>query len=236
MNIDPSDPRNIVGYGDPAAKHANLDSQFEELLEADNGLAIVKDILRADRMSRNTITINEFYKYAPLFRYKGVEELGEDDFVSLAEEYFRVICPFDPVSVVDANGKVAYLLPPIFNRTDIINMAGPTATNVAQAFVNACQLPDEVSGVKRSKYLNFYQQLFDVAQDKQRLDHVKRVSDEMASTLLHQVNREVEEAKEQNAEVQSLEQSNLNQKEQSTSSVKQVEILPYVDDDDVQPL
>lgn len=239
MNIDPSDPRNIVGYGDPSIHHADLDSTFEELLEADNGLEVVKDILRAHRIEQNKITLHEFYRYSPLFRYKGMEELGEDKFVELANDYFERICPFDPVAVVNPEGKTVYLLPPIFNRVEVINRAGHTATNIAQAFVNACQLPDEVSGLKRSKYLNLYQQLFDIAQDKNRLDTVRRLSDEMSSNLLHQVNQEAQESgytQEPKNEVQEVNPSNLNQKENTSSSVHKQEILPYGDDDEIAPL
>lgn len=236
MYSDPNDPRHVVGFGDPTAHHADLDSSFEELLEADNGLEVVRDILRSSRMDKNKMELHEFYRYEPIFRHSGVEELGEDQIIELTNEYFERICPFDPVTIVNPDGETVYLLPPIFNRTDVINMAGTVGTNVAQAFINACQLPDEVSGVKRSKYLQLYRQLFDIAQDKQRQDHVKHVSDEMTGTLMNQVRAEAQ----QQLGVENINPdqnpSNLNQKGNTSSSVNDIEQLPYGDDDEIEPL
>ena len=207
--------------------HADIDSQFDDLLSADNGVEVVRNIILASRKQQNTMTIGEFQRYEPLFRYSAVEELGQDMVLSLTEEYFSKICSFDPVTVIADNNTVLFTLPPIYNRTDAVNNAGFKASQIAQAFVNACQLPDEISHQKREKYLQWYRQVLDIAQNKDRLDHVREVSKEMTDVLMSAV--------EQNK--QQITQSNLNDNNQSSSSVKDTNnVLPFGDDDELEPL
>ena len=220
--MDDFNSRKIDHYVDP-----DLLPQFDKLLEDPNGVELVKAILHQSRLQKNVISIEEFQRYIPLFQYSGKDQMTEDEYTDLSLEYANRICRFDPVYIVGDDNEVLFTLPPVFNRTNPINSAGVTGTQYAQAFVNACMLPDEVSGEKRAKYAEFYKQLYDIAQNNKEHEHHIKVAAEMADNTLTMLRKQAEKNAE-NSEIESLDL-----KDSDTRSSNTNEVLPFGDDDEV---
>lgn len=207
--------------------------QFDEILNDPNGPNYISKLLHQTRLHQNVIHINEFHQYEPLFRYSGREELGDQEYGRLSLEYARRICRFDPVYIVNDNNEILFVLPPVFNRTNTMNSLGPAGVNIAQAFVNACMLPDEVANEKRSKYGKYYNELFRLAQNEKEYEHHKKVAAEIAEDALKRAGAQRQQAQEQ-AEIEDIDPSTLKDKSGYTSSTSgKSEALPYSGDDDV---
>lgn len=213
--------RKILKYVDPDTL-----PQFDQLMESEDGAELVRAVLHQSRLSQNVMHIGEFQKYIPLFQYGGKDQMSDDDYTDLSLEYANRICRFDPVYIVGDENEVLFTLPPVFNRTNPINAAGHTGAQYAQAFVNACLLPDEVSNEKRAKYGAAYKQLFDIAQNNQEHEYHKKIAAEMADTTLTTLKKQAEESSSKN-EIESLD---LKDSELPTSNTN--EIMPFGDNDD----
>lgn len=211
-----------IQYVDP-----NTLPNFDQLMESEDGVEMVKAVLHQARLQNNVLTIDEFQRYVPLFQYSGKDTMSEEEYEELSLEYANRICRFDPVFIVGDEKEILFTLPPVFNRTNPINSAGPTGTQYAQAFVNACLLPDEVSGEKRKKYSAFYMQLFDIAQNNQEHEYHKKIAAEMADNALTTVNKQVKEQSTEN-EIEPLDLKDSNSNASNTNDV-----LPFGDDDEV---
>ena len=119
-------------------------------------------------------------------------------------------------------------LPPVFNRTNPINMSGRTGEQFAQAFINACMLPDEVSIEKRQKYTAFYKQLFDIAQDNKAHEEKKKIAAEIAENTLSSLKQQNNE-EEKEPEISEIESLDLKDKKPSSSNN---EVAPLGDEED----
>lgn len=214
--------RKILKYVDPDTL-----PQFDQLMESEDGVELVKTVLHQSRLAQNVMTIGEFQKYIPLFQYSGKDQMSEEAYADLSWEYTNRICRFDPVYIVGDDNEVLFTLPPVFNRTNPINSAGHTGAQYAQAFVNACMLPDEVSNEKRSKYSAFYKQLFDIAQNNQEHEYHKKIAAEMADNTLSALKNQAE-SESSESEIESLD---LKDSARSTSNTN--EVIPFGDEDEV---
>lgn len=220
--MDDFNSRKILQYVDPDTL-----PHFDQLMEAPDGVELVKAVLHQSRLQQNVMSIGEFQRYIPLFQYSGKDQMSEEDYTALSIEYADRVCRFDPVHIVGEENEVLFTLPPVFNRTNPINAAGHVGTQYAQAFVNACMLADEVSGEKRRKYSEFYKQLYDIAQNNQEHEYHKKVAAEMADNTLSLLKKQVEE----NAPKDEIESLDL--KDNTPSSSNTNEVLPFGDDDEV---
>lgn len=220
--MDDFNSRKILKYVDPDTL-----PQFDQLMESEEGVELVKAVLHQSRLAQNVMSIGEFQKYIPLFQYSGKDQMSEEAYSDLSWEYTNRICRFDPVYIVGDENEVLFTLPPVFNRTNPINAAGHTGAQYAQAFINACMLPDEVSNEKRAKYSAFYKQLFDIAQDNQEHERHKQVAAEMADNTLTTLKQQAE-SEESASEIESLD---LKDSAHSTSNTN--EVMPFGDDDEV---
>ena len=119
---------------------------------------------------------------------------------------------------------------------------GELGQNVAQAFVNACQAPDELSSGKREKYMRLYMQLFGAAQNEAEHEHHQKVAAEMAEEALRvsrtpaQPNQETNNKEKVVSEIEEIEPLDLKDSRPSTSSASgnKTEILPYSGDEEIE--
>ncbi len=220
--MDDFNSRKILKYVDPDTL-----PQFDQLMEAPDGVELVKAVLHQSRLQQNVMSIAEFQRYIPLFQYSGKDQMSEDEYTELSIEYSNRVCRFDPVHIVADDNEVLFTLPPVFNRTNPINAAGHAGTQYAQAFVNACMLADEVSGEKRAKYAEFYKQLYDIAQNNQEHEYHKQIAAEMADNTLHMLKKQAEDNTPKE-EIQSLDLKDNTPRSSNTN-----EVLPFGDDDEI---
>ena len=213
-----------INYIDP-----NTLPQFDELMNDPNGVEKVKAVMHQARLSKNIMHISEFTKYIPLFQYSGKDTMSADEYEALSLEYANRICRFDPVRIVGDDNEILFELPPVFNRTNPINISGRRGEEFAQAFINVCMLPDEVSSEKRARYSEFYKQLFDIAQDNQA--HVEKIkqAEEMSKTALDRIGNKDNES-DKDSEISDIDSLDL--KDNASSSSNTREVQPLGDDDD----
>lgn len=208
-------------------KRDDISNDFDKLIDSPNSLEIINNILAGERRRMNTMSMAEFRRYEPLFQYNGIDTIGEAQFKDLATEYFHNISVYDPVTVMDGN-TVAFVLPPIFNRFNQIGMAGPTGTDINQAFINACMSDDPMVQQRLNKYADFYKRMIHVVNDdrvidKKREEAALQADDAMKASQTKQIDAkqssEVEDISVSNfkdAEVESLSDNNSkNQNEDS---------------------
>lgn len=168
----------------PYVTDQELDYNFDKLVDTPEGMAAVNRILKAERTKMNTMSLVEFHKYEPLFRYSGMDEIGVAQFRELATEYYHRISIYDPVTVIDMDQrKVAFILPPIFNRYNPIGLAGRLGNDINQAFINVSLNDDPMSMKKLDQYAEYYK----------RLIHIVNDSDEQQKKI-ETANRQKEEA------------------------------------------
>lgn len=203
--------------------------QFDALLSSEDGVEMVKAVLHQSRLANNIMTIEEFQRYVPLFQFSGKDQMPKEEYEDLSNEYANRICRFDPVYIVGDENEVLFTLPPVFNRTNPINMAGSTGTQYAQAFVNACFLPDEVSQEKRARYSEFYKQLYDIAQNNQEHEHHKRIAAEMADETLTRLKQANEGKPSPESEIEPLDL-----KDSNTSSSNTNGYTPFGEGDEIE--
>lgn len=211
--------------------------QFDQLLEDPDGYDKVKSVLLQARQHNNVMSVAEFERYIPLFRWDGKDQMSLQEYKALSVEYANRICRFDPVYIVDESNTVLMVLPPVFNRTNPINVTGEVGQNIAQAFVNACQLPDEIASGKREKYAQLYMQVFGAAQNTAEHEHHQKVAAEMAEEALRVSHGQVAKQKAiQDSEIEEIEPLDLKDSEKSTSSVpgNSKEVLPFSGDDEIE--
>ncbi len=209
---------------------------FDSLLTDPDGLAKVRNILATERAHRNTMSIYEFERYIPLFKYNGRDELAESEYLDLHLEYAERICRFDPVHIVDESNTVILVLPPIFHRTNPMNALGDHGTQMAQAFVNACQSPDDTSKHSRAKYGHIYRQLFEMAQDQRGYEHSKQLAEDLANKATTVAVTDTQPTiEEELPEIEEITSYDLKDNQHTTSSTKvQSEILPYGADEEIE--
>ena len=182
------------------------------------------EILANAKRSRNTITRMEFQRYEPIFRYTGVQEIGQDRFDELTQEWMARFDSFTPIYVVDDNTRALVLtLPPMFNKTNVINTV-PNGGDIATGFINACNMEDEFDR-KKSMWSSYFQQAISYANDTERRSGVKEASDNM-----------VDELKKQGV-VKDFESTGVNSKSnQPQHADEQKHISVGFGDEDVEPL
>lgn len=215
--------------------------QFDQLLEDPDGYNKVQQVLHNARLMNNVITVSEFDRYIPLFKWDGKDQMSPEEYKALSVEYANRICRFDPVYIVDDNNNVVMTLPPVFNRTNPINVTGEAGQNVAQAFVNACNLPDEIGSGKQEKYASLYMQVFSAAQNTAEHEHHQKVAAEMAEEALKVSHGKTlpnnqQQPKKEVAEIEEIESLDLKDSKKTTSSVPSNtnEVLPYSGDDEIE--
>lgn len=103
---------------------------------------------------RNTLTLEEFTEFAPLYNKEKLAELSEQDRQDLVTKFGNRISLFDPLRIVDKkgpNGKVIALKLPVFNRVETVNNV-KNGTAVVNAFYNANERDSIMNLPYRKKY------------------------------------------------------------------------------------
>lgn len=143
------------------------------------------DVLREAKLTRNTIYLSEFRTYEPIFRLTGRDEIGDERFNDLCIEWMNRVSNFDPVRIIDDDtNQVVMMIPPIFNRINPINVV-KNGGDIATAFSNACQLPDEFNQ-KKNFWGAYYEKAIRIANPKQQLEASKQQVEKMTNRLKQQ--------------------------------------------------
>jgi hypothetical protein len=130
--------------------------------------------LNNELKTRNTITINDFIKYRPLFTINGDKDMTKGDFKTLAEEWQRRISIFHKVDIVenyattDGSHNIFFTLPPMFVGVDAINKATDKANQVITMFDGAMTRNNPLSTDKEAA-LDLMKNCVTLAQDKKRV-------------------------------------------------------------------
>lgn len=197
----------------------DLNYDFNRLLSDPSAVDKIKQALAQADSERNTMTMGEFRKYEVLFRYSGINEIGEESYRDLAREYFRRINLYYPVTVTDGH-SVVMRLPPIFNQFNMICDAGQTGTDVNQAWINANNSDDLMSRERQERYVRYYQQLINAVNDRQLHEQKEQEAKTMADKALLDI-QDHREAKQQENEIQDIGPAHFNTDEiQSLSGGK----------------
>lgn len=126
------------------------------------------------KLERNTLTVEEFAEFAPLYNKEKLAELSQQDQQELAMKFGNRVSMFDPLRIVDKkgpNGKVIALKLPVFNRIETVNNI-KNGTQIVNAFFNANERDSVMNIPYRKKYSDFLSQAINITntdeQAKQR--------------------------------------------------------------------
>ena len=204
-------------------------SEYEEYLDigkidsddsvADRAIAI----LNSAKRERNTISEIEFERYRPIFRYSGRDEIGNDRYDELTQEWMARFDAFTPIYVVDDDTReLVMTLPPMFNKTNVVNLV-PNGGDIAAGFINACNMEDEFDR-KKAMWSSYFQQAIHYANDTKARSGIKEFSDQTVNDL------------KKSGVVKDYESTSVNSNNtaESTSDVNELPI--GFGDDDVEPL
>jgi hypothetical protein len=125
-------------------------------------------LLQDDVHARNTITLSEFLRFIPLFKKAGVQQVGEEEYKRLSEEWMQRISLYDKVTVVSnmsQSGIVILELPPIFTQVSEINVIGEEVARIADYFADVLTRDTRFNG-ERGQALDFMTKAVNAAQLK----------------------------------------------------------------------
>ncbi len=127
-------------------------------------------ILRAAKRERNTMIMSEFRSYEPIFRLDGREELGDERFDVLVQEWMSRVDCFAPVLIVadEDHHSVQITIPPMFRKVRPINLV-QGGSDINTALVNAHEMADEF-GHKKHMWSHYFEQAMRVANPQEYLD------------------------------------------------------------------
>jgi hypothetical protein len=116
--------------------------------------------------SKNTMFIDEFQEYAPMFR-ESTDKTTEAYHRICQKWRFRVSL-YDPVKIVSRSGKVVLTLPPSYNRVDTITNL--KLHDLALNKFNNALANNHPLRTDTEEALDLFTTAIDMSQDKDRLD------------------------------------------------------------------
>lgn len=130
-------------------------------------IAKLNQVMHSSTKERNTLTLHEFSKYEPIFKFNSRDILGDDAYDELCADYFNRITPYHPVHVVDDEGTIVLTLPAVFNPVNSVSDLGTDGCNAIDAFINAHGASDEFN-IKKRTYTEYLGKVFDAAQNQDK--------------------------------------------------------------------
>lgn len=214
-------------------RQSDLSNDFDKLVDSPEGADIINRIFEGERARTNTMSLAEFKQYEALFQYNGMDLIGEAQFKDLAERYFGAISIYDPVKVMDGTTTVM-ILPPIFHRFNQIGMAGPTGTDINQAFINACMSDDPMVQNRLNKYAEFYKRMISIVNSDETHEEKKREAEQQAIAAMKAAASKKYESKN-SSEIEDIPVSNFKDAEVESLFDSNATSTPG-DEDEFEPL
>ena len=85
----------------------------------------------------NTLGLDKFMEFHPLFLLDGKDMVSENEYYNLANKWFDQIDLYAKVQILNSKGEVLFTLPPMFTRTNEINKVTDKADQVITRFDKA---------------------------------------------------------------------------------------------------
>lgn len=126
---------------------------MEDPVSIDTQFAKFVTQLEQEAMRRNTITLQELRKFAPLFQKASAERLGQPTMVQhleqLMSEYQERFSPTHPIIVVDDARRPVALIPPRTGRLDTLTGVHPIGSQVVDGLHIGQQRKDHTNHIPR---------------------------------------------------------------------------------------
>jgi hypothetical protein len=137
-------------------------------------------LLEEETRKRNTMSVDEFRQFEPLFHRNAMETLGVDNYRELCSEYASRISIYHPVHIIDHNGNEIKTLPAIFHQTNAISDIGIGGNQLVDAFTNAHTNSDDFD-IKKKTYTKHMIHAIGAAQDLDRKNDSMRMNQALYS-------------------------------------------------------
>lgn len=178
---------------------------IDKVYDSPEEAAKLMQVLHNERIQRNTMMYSDFKKYIPIFQYEGRTRLGPYAYDNLCNDYYTRICPFDPVTIVDDDGETVLMqFPPMFSRTNPVNLSGPNGVDIATAFNNANASPDEFDK-KKQYYAGLFAQALKAAQNPEQQKKIRELSEQLTNDVLNKTRRSSISETHDNPEIEDME-------------------------------
>ena len=119
-------------------------------------------VLKNESHKRNTLTLDEFRHFAPIFDTKVVARLSKDEADELGAEWANRIDPYEEVHIVESltDEKPLFILPALYTRVPAINVVGQAGLVASEGFTKYAN-DDNIASDKPSRYTDLYIRVLD---------------------------------------------------------------------------
>jgi len=180
-------------YVNPNLDQEDLQCDFDALVEnpdteyTKEQWQRVLDIVQRATTTKNTITLEEFEEFRPLFLHDARKNLGAREYDSLCCKWRARVSVFHPVKIVDnTRTKLIVELPPIFNRQNSVNAIGDIGPRlVAGLNASLTTLVDDFD-IKKKKYFEATCAAYTAAQElikHENVTNVNRILNNLKDTI-----------------------------------------------------
>jgi hypothetical protein len=158
-------------------------------------LVKLKELLDNSISQRNTLTMEEFMRFKPLYSRDGVKSLNERDYIKLCKAFQSRISLYHPINVVkrtDHGMELIMQLPAVFTSIDSFNVLGSDAAKVINYFHNATSRENALRRDDEHATSVMMRVLEVVSETESRKELIAR-DDKIEETTMKQMGKEVEQ-------------------------------------------